>query len=71
MHDSGGAIITQTSTDSTTFDAFTCAKHADTQARYIEVKVTDTYTPMFPIHFSFINADGTYHLSATAGMRTQ
>jgi hypothetical protein len=35
------------------------------------VTVTDTYTPMFPIHFAGLNADGTYHLSATAGMRTQ
>ncbi len=68
---SGGAISTQTSTDSTTFDAFTCANTTDTQSRYIEIAVADTYTPMFPIHFSFINADGTYHLSATAGMRTQ
>ena len=41
------------------------------EARYIEVAVTDKYTPLFPIHFSFINGDGTYHLSATAGMRTQ
>jgi Flp pilus assembly protein TadG len=68
---SGGAITTQTSTDSTTFDAFTCGAGTLSEARYIEIAVTDTYTPMFPIHFSFINADGTYHLSATAGMRTQ
>ena len=67
----GGAITTQTSTDAPTFDAFTCAAGTLSQARYLEVLVTDTYTPMFPIHFSFINADGTYHLSATAGMRTQ
>jgi Flp pilus assembly protein TadG len=43
----------------------------ETQTRYIEVRVNDTYTPMFPIHFTSLNADGTYHLSATAGMRTQ
>jgi Flp pilus assembly protein TadG len=41
------------------------------QAQYVSVTVTDKYTPMFPIHFSGIGADGTYHLSATAGMRTQ
>jgi len=64
-------ITTQTSTDAPTFDAFTCANTTDTQARYIEIAVTDTYTPMFPIHFAAIDADGTYHLSATAGMRTQ
>jgi Flp pilus assembly protein TadG len=42
-----------------------------TETRYISVTVTDKYTPMFPIHFAGLNADGTYHLSATAGMRTQ
>jgi hypothetical protein len=41
------------------------------QARYIQVAITDKYTPLFPIHFSeFTSSDGTYHLSATAGMRT-
>ena len=67
----GGAITTQTSTDAPTFDAFTCASGTVSQARYLEVLVNDTYTPMFPIHFAAIDADGTYHLSATAGMRTQ
>ena len=47
-----------------------CASN-QTETRYISVTVTDTYTPMFPIHFAGLNADGTYHLSATAGMRTQ
>ena len=69
--DSGGTITTQTNTDADTFDTYTCASGTVSQARYIEVLVTDTYTPLFPIHFSFINGDGTYHLSATAGMRTQ
>lgn len=41
------------------------------EADYIQVALTDKYTPMFPIHFSGYNADGTYHLSATAGVRTQ
>jgi Flp pilus assembly protein TadG len=67
----GGAISAQVSSDAPTFDAFTCAVGSISEARYIEVVVTDTYAPMFPIHFSFINGDGTYHLSATAGMRTQ
>ena len=48
-----------------TFDAFVCAAGTLSQARYIQVAVTDKYTPMFPIHFAGINADGTYHLSAT------
>ena len=70
--DSGGTIATQTSTDSTVFDAFTCASGTTREARYIEVHVADKYTPMFPIHFSGFNGgDGTYHVSATAGMRTQ
>ena len=47
-----------------------CAAN-QTETRYISVAETDTYTPMFPIHFAGLNADGTYHLSATAGMRTQ
>jgi Flp pilus assembly protein TadG len=43
-----------------------------TTRTYIAVTVTDTYTPMFPIHFaSFNSGDSSYHLSATAGMRTQ
>jgi Flp pilus assembly protein TadG len=41
------------------------------QAQYIQVSLTDKYAPMFPIHFSGLDTDGTYHLSATAGMRTQ
>jgi Flp pilus assembly protein TadG len=68
---SGGATTVQTATDPTTFDAMTCAVGA-TSARYIQVTVNDKYTPMFPIHFaSYNSSDGTYHLSATAGMRTQ
>lgn len=69
--DGGGSRSTQTNTDAAAFDALTCPPGTVTEARYIEVLVTDKYSPMFPIHFSFINADGTYHLSATAGMRTQ
>ena len=67
----GGAITAQVSTDADVFDAFTCAVGTVSEARYIEVVVNDTYAPLFPIRFSFINGDGTYHLSATAGMRTQ
>ena len=69
---SGGAITSQTSTDSTAFDAFVCASGTASTARYISVLVTDKYTPLFPIHFGGFNtSDGTYHLSATAGMRMQ
>lgn len=61
-----------------TIDVKTDAEAADdcaanqSQAQYLSVKVVDKYTPMFPVHFGSFNAsDGTYHLSAEAGMRTQ
>ena len=69
--DTGGTITSQTATDAATFDALECAP-ATKEARYLEVAVTDKYTPLFPVHFAaFTTGDGTYHLSARAGMRTQ
>ena len=47
-----------------------CPAGTTREADYIEVTVTDKYTPMFPIRFAGFNADGTYHISATAGVRT-
>lgn len=41
------------------------------EARYIEVTVTDEYTPMFPMKVGPVNANGNYVIRATAGMRTQ
>ena len=68
---SGGTITPQTSTDPVAFDDLVCAT-GSTEARYISVDVTDKYTPKFPVHFlGFNSADSTYHLSASAGMRTQ
>lgn len=68
---SGTTITSQTTTDPVTFDTFVCTGGAK-EARYIQVQVNDKYTPMFPIHFAGLtSSDGTYHLSATAGMRTQ
>ncbi len=69
--DASGGITSQTSTDSTAFDDYTCASGTVKEARYIEVALTDKYTPLFPIHFGGFNGDGTYHLAAAAGMRTQ
>lgn len=66
-----GTIAAQSNTDGTIFDAYTCAVGTVREARYLSVAVTDSYTPMFPVHFAGLNGDGTYHLSATAGMRTQ
>jgi Flp pilus assembly protein TadG len=58
---------------STDFDntANACPAGTAAEANYIQVRIDDAFTPMFPIHFASINADGTYHLSATAGMRTK
>jgi Flp pilus assembly protein TadG len=69
--DVAGAMTAQTNTDATVFDTYTCPPSTSIEAKYIQVGVTDRYTPMFPIHFAGYNADHTYHLSATAGMRTK
>lgn len=41
------------------------------EARYLMVRAVDRYTPMFPVRFSGLKDDGTYHLSAESGLRTQ
>lgn len=46
-----------------------CAE-GETEARWIQVSVWDEYEPMFPIHFSGIEANGKYMVKATAGIRT-
>lgn len=70
--DSAGSTMTYTASDSAIFDSLYCNSGTVSEARYLEVALTDKYTPMFPIHFaSFTSGDGTYHLSATAGMRTK
>ena len=63
---------TRTSTvkqDAAEFDALTCGED-DRQARYLSIDIVDTYTPMFPIYFGS-ESDKLYHMSATAGVRTQ
>jgi Flp pilus assembly protein TadG len=42
-----------------------------TESRWIRVEVRDNYQPMFALHFAGLNDDGTYHLRAIAGMRTE
>jgi Flp pilus assembly protein TadG len=70
--DAGGTISPQTSNDADQFDALTCAPGTVKEAKYLEVAVTDKFVPMFSTHFAgFNSADGTYHISATAGMRTK
>lgn len=69
--DSSGTLTTSQYTTSAAFDLASCASGTVRQARYIQIALTDQYTPMFPIHFaSYNSSDGTYHLSATAGVRT-
>jgi Flp pilus assembly protein TadG len=68
----GGATTSTSTTNSATYDALVAAcASPSTKAGYVQVNVTDKYSPLFPIHFaSFNTSDSTYHLSATAGVRT-
>jgi Flp pilus assembly protein TadG len=66
---SGGTVSNQTTTSSTTFDTYLCPSGTASQAKYVQVALTDKYSPMFPIHFASLDSDGTYHLAAIAGMR--
>jgi Flp pilus assembly protein TadG len=67
-----GVVTTVTKTDAAQFDALTCANNGvDKEARYVQVAITDKYTPMMKIKFAALDADGTYHVSATAGTRIQ
>ena len=52
------------------YDEGTCTS-GSTESRYLEVRVTDEYTPIFPLPFAGANAAGNYPVSATAGMRIQ
>jgi len=53
--------------------AFTasCANTSDPYARYVEVSIQKTYTPMFKTRFGGAEANGTYTLQGTAGVRIQ
>jgi Flp pilus assembly protein TadG len=68
---SSGTVTNQTiSNDSATFDTYVCPSGTATQAKYVQISLTDKYTPMFSTHFAgFTSSDGTYHLSAVAGVR--
>ena len=66
----GATTTSQSTTNSATYDGYVSAC-TGTKAGYVQVTVTDKYTPLFPIHFAAFNSgDSTYHLSATAGTRT-
>jgi Flp pilus assembly protein TadG len=47
-----------------------CASN-ETQAQYVSVQITDVYEPLFPLNYFGVTSDGKYHISATAGMRTE
>lgn len=72
-----GAVTTQSASTRTdtaaadTYNAFTCPSTTVAKAGYISITVNDKYTPIFPWRFAAFNGDGTYHISATAGMRQQ
>lgn len=74
---SAGALTTtaagnstpQTYTTSAAYDADPCSSGSK-EADYIQVALTDKYTPMFSTHFgSYNSSDGAYDISATAGVR--
>lgn len=43
----------------------------DVGSRWIKVTVWTEYTPLFPLHFTGIDANGKYRIEASAGMRTE
>lgn len=63
---SGGTVTVYTGVD-----AETDCTSSQSQAQYVSVTLSGKYTPMFSYRFFGVNSDGTYHLSSTAGMRTQ
>ena len=65
----GGAVTSCSNVDPLIVDACTRPGSLASEAHFILITINDKYTPMFPLHFSSINSDGTYHMSATAGMR--
>ena len=71
----GTIVSTQTSTDPTVFDNLYC-NSSEIPQKFIEVRVTDSYAPMFPVHFSGWRAAAGglaagYQMQAVAGVRTE
>ena len=74
-NNAGAIVSTQSSTDSVAFDDMDC-NGTEKPQKYIEVKVTDSYRPMFALHFlGYKPASGNlaagYQMQATAGVRTE
>ena len=54
------------------YDTGTCANADDPYARYVQVTIQNSFTPMFGRkYFPGANANGTVTITATAGIRTQ
>ena len=43
----------------------------EVSSKWIQVTIWSEYTPLFPVHFSGIDANGKYRIQASAGMRTE
>lgn len=74
-NNAGSIVSTQSDTDSAAFDNLDC-NGTEKPQRYIEVKVTDSYQPMFRLHFlGYKPASGGlaagYQMQAVAGVRTE
>jgi Flp pilus assembly protein TadG len=65
---SGGAVTTTSYSSNSAYDSGSCASGTVREADYIQIALSSTYTPMFPIHFASFNGSA-YPISATAGMR--
>lgn len=64
---SGGAVTSTTYYTSSAYDAGSCS-NSIREADYIQVAITSSYSPLFPIHFASYNGTA-YPITATAGMR--
>ena len=43
----------------------------EVESKWIKVTIWTDYEPMFPVHFSGIEANGKYRIQASAGIRTE
>ncbi|MCY7279672.1 MAG: pilus assembly protein [Sphingomonas bacterium] len=41
------------------------------ESKWIKVTLATTYEPMFPLHFTGIDANGKYNIQSSAGIRTE
>ena len=67
----GVAGSTQTNTDPTVFDTYTCSGAAPVENRYIEVSIRDTFRGIFIHKFGSGAGKNEFEINAVAGMRTQ